>query len=63
MAGVGTSWQLGRRATPGDVADGWLFLAAPLGSYVSGAALLLHGGGERPAYLAAAQGPGYAPDN
>ena len=25
--------------------------------YVSGAALLVHGGGERPAYLAAAQRP------
>jgi NAD(P)-dependent dehydrogenase (short-subunit alcohol dehydrogenase family) len=43
---------LGRLATPGDVADACLFLASPLAGYVSGAALLLHGGGEWPAYLA-----------
>ena len=40
-------------ATPADVADACLFLASPLASYVSGAALLVHGGGERPAFLAA----------
>jgi hypothetical protein len=28
-------------------------LASPLASYVSGASLLLHGGGERPAFLEA----------
>ncbi len=42
---------LGRLATPGDVADACLFLASPLAGYVSGAALLLHGGGEWPAFL------------
>ena len=41
---------LGRLATPGDVADACLFLASPQASYVSGAALLLHGGGEWPAW-------------
>jgi hypothetical protein len=30
------------------------FLASPLAAYVSGAVLLLHGGGERPAYQAVA---------
>ena len=63
VAAVGATVPLGRMATPDDVADACLFLASPLASYGSGAALLLHGGGERPAYLAAAQGPGYAPDN
>jgi len=43
---------LGRLATPDDVADACLFLASPLAGYVSGAALLLHGGGEWPAFLA-----------
>jgi NAD(P)-dependent dehydrogenase (short-subunit alcohol dehydrogenase family) len=42
---------LGRLATPDDVADACLLLASPLAGYVSGAALLLHGGGEWPAYL------------
>jgi NAD(P)-dependent dehydrogenase (short-subunit alcohol dehydrogenase family) len=44
---------LGRLADPGDVADACLFLASPQASYVSGAALLLHGGGERPAWQSA----------
>jgi NAD(P)-dependent dehydrogenase (short-subunit alcohol dehydrogenase family) len=48
---------LGRLATPDDVADACLFLASPLAGYVSGAALTLHGGGEWPAYLAAADNP------
>lgn len=44
---------LGRLASPGDVADACLFLASPQASYVSGAALLLHGGGEWPAWQSA----------
>ena len=47
----------GRMATPDDVADACLFLASPPASYVSGAALPLHGGGERPAFLAAVNSP------
>jgi NAD(P)-dependent dehydrogenase (short-subunit alcohol dehydrogenase family) len=54
MAAVGATVPMGRMAVPGDVADACLFLASPLASYITGAALLLHGGGERPAYLAAA---------
>jgi NAD(P)-dependent dehydrogenase (short-subunit alcohol dehydrogenase family) len=50
---VGSTVPLGRLGTPDDVADACLFLASPLAGYVSGAALLLHGGGEWPAYLAA----------
>jgi hypothetical protein len=37
------------------VGDACLFLASPMASYVSGASLLLHGGGEKPAYLGAAK--------
>ena len=54
---VASTVPLGRLATPDDVADACLFLASPLASYVSGAALTLHGGGEWPAFLAAADNP------
>jgi NAD(P)-dependent dehydrogenase (short-subunit alcohol dehydrogenase family) len=40
---------------PRDVADVCLFLASPLSSYISGAGILMHGGGERPAFLAAVE--------
>jgi hypothetical protein len=39
-----------------------LLVAAPLASYASGAALLLHGGGERPAFLAALESSVYPPN-
>lgn len=42
---------IGRLALPTDVGDACVFLASPLASYVSGAALLVHGGGEWPAFL------------
>ncbi|MET7299342.1 SDR family oxidoreductase [Embleya sp. NPDC005575] len=45
---------LGRMADPSDVADVCLFLASPMSRYVSGAELLMHGGGEMPAFLRAA---------
>ena len=54
VAAVGATVPLGRMADPVDVADACLFLASPLASYISGANLLVHGGGERPAYLTAA---------
>ncbi len=49
-AAVAATVPLGRLAEPGDVADACLFLASARASYVSGAALLLHGGGEWPAW-------------
>jgi len=55
VAAVAATVPLGRLATPEDVADACLFLASPLARYVSGASVLLHGGGERPAFLAAAK--------
>ena len=57
MAEIGRTIPLGRMATPADVAGACLFLASAQAAYVTGASLLLHGGGERPAYLAAAKGP------
>ncbi|WTW95609.1 SDR family oxidoreductase [Streptomycetaceae bacterium NBC_01309] len=54
IAAVGETIPLGRMAEPDDVADACLFLASPMAGYVSGAEILLHGGGEMPAYLRAA---------
>ena len=54
IAAVAATVPLGRMGTPGDVADTCVYLASPLASYVSGASVLLHGGGERPAFLDAA---------
>jgi len=54
LARVGASIPMGRLAEPGDVGDACLFLASPLAAYVSGANLLVHGGGERPPYIEAA---------
>jgi NAD(P)-dependent dehydrogenase (short-subunit alcohol dehydrogenase family) len=56
IASVGATVPLGRMADPADVADVCLFLASPLARYVSGAEVLVHGGGERPAYMDAAKG-------
>jgi NAD(P)-dependent dehydrogenase (short-subunit alcohol dehydrogenase family) len=63
MAAVSATVPLRRMATPDDVAGSCLFLSSPLASYVSGAALMLHGGGEPPAFLAAVPGSVYAPKN
>ena len=53
LAAVAATVPLGRLGEPRDVGDVCLFLASPLARYVSGASVLLHGGGERPAFLAA----------
>jgi NAD(P)-dependent dehydrogenase (short-subunit alcohol dehydrogenase family) len=56
LAAVAATVPLGRMGTPEDVAGACLFLASPLASYVSGAALEVHGGGEEPAFLNALRG-------
>jgi NAD(P)-dependent dehydrogenase (short-subunit alcohol dehydrogenase family) len=56
IAAVGATVPLGRMADPTDVADVCMFLASPLARYVSGAEVLVHGGGEKPAYMDAASG-------
>lgn len=55
VARVAATVPLGRLGEPADVANVCLFLASPLAAYVTGAALLVHGGGERPAFLDAAR--------
>jgi len=54
IARVAATVPLGRLAVPADIAHACLFLASPMASYVSGANLVIHGGGERPAFLDAA---------
>ncbi|MHC4429515.1 MAG: SDR family oxidoreductase [Planctomycetota bacterium] len=54
IARIAATVPLGRLGEPRDVGNVCLFLASPLASYVSGANLLVHGGGEKPAYLEAA---------
>ncbi|MFJ8232001.1 SDR family oxidoreductase [Streptomyces sp. NPDC094448] len=63
VAAVGRTVPLGRLAEPADVGDAAVFLASDRAAYISGASLHVHGGGERPAFLAAAtvnrtSGPG-----
>lgn len=54
IAAVARTVPLGRLAEPDEVGTCAAFLASPLASYVSGATLAVHGGGEVPAFLAAA---------
>ncbi|WP_436491948.1 SDR family oxidoreductase [Actinokineospora sp. HUAS TT18] len=53
IAAVGATVPLGRLAEPDEIGACAVFLASPMASYVSGATLLVHGGGEVPAFLAA----------
>jgi NAD(P)-dependent dehydrogenase (short-subunit alcohol dehydrogenase family) len=57
IAAVAATVPMGRMAEPRDVAEACFFLASPVSRYVTGANLLVHGGGERPAFLAAAKTP------
>ncbi|THG85876.1 SDR family oxidoreductase [Pseudomonas sp. A-1] len=54
VARVAASIPLQRMASPQDIANACLYLASPLASYVSGVDVCVHGGGESPAFLAAA---------
>ena len=54
IAAVGATIPLGRMAVPQDIGNACLFLASPLSSYVSGTNFAVHGGGEKPAFLDAA---------
>ncbi len=56
LAAVAGTVPLGRLADPSEVGRCVALLASPLASYVTGATLTAHGGGEVPAFLAAAKG-------
>jgi NAD(P)-dependent dehydrogenase (short-subunit alcohol dehydrogenase family) len=51
QAAIAATVPLGRLGTPDDIGAACLFLASPLASYISGANLVVHGGGEPPRYL------------
>jgi len=57
---VGATIPAGRMAEPADVAAAVQWVASGAAAYMSGTNLLLHGGGERPAFLGAANVPGQA---
>ncbi len=51
IAAVEATVPLNRLATPEDIGNACLFLASPIAAYVSGSSLMVHGGGEKPAFL------------
>ena len=53
---VGGTLALGRLGNPDEVADVVLFCASPLASFMSGASVPVHGGGEVPSYLTVSTG-------
>jgi NAD(P)-dependent dehydrogenase (short-subunit alcohol dehydrogenase family) len=55
IAAVGATVPMGRLADPSDIGDACLFLSSPLARYITGEQLVVHGGGERPAYIDAAR--------
>ena len=54
VAAVDATIPMGRMAEPRDVGMAAAFLASPMAAYITGAELLVHGGGEKPAFLSAA---------
>ena len=53
---VGRTLALGRLGDPTEIADVVLFCASPMASFMSGASVPVHGGGEVPSYLLATTG-------
>ncbi|MGW1200056.1 SDR family oxidoreductase [Streptomyces sp. NPDC002536] len=54
VAAVARTVPAGRLAEPDEVGEAAVFLASDRAAYITGASLLVHGGGERPAFLDAA---------
>jgi NAD(P)-dependent dehydrogenase (short-subunit alcohol dehydrogenase family) len=52
---VGATVPLGRLAHTSEIGDVAVWLASPMSSYVTGAAIAVHGGGDRPPFIDAAQ--------
>jgi len=51
---VSATVPLQRMAEPGEIGEACVWLASPAAAYASGTNIVLHGGGERPAFLSAA---------
>ncbi|MGC4935531.1 SDR family oxidoreductase [Gordonia sp. DT30] len=54
VAAVGATIPMGRMARPADIGSAVAFLLSPLAAYITGATLTVDGGGEKPAFLDAA---------
>jgi len=54
MARVAATIPAGRLARVREIGEACVWMASPAASYASGSNLVMHGGGERPAFLAAA---------
>ncbi|GAC57913.1 putative oxidoreductase [Gordonia hirsuta DSM 44140 = NBRC 16056] len=54
VAAVGATIPMGRLARPSDIGHAVAFLLSPLAAYITGSTLTVHGGGEKPAFLDAA---------
>ena len=54
IAAVGATVPIQRLAMPTEIGDVCVYLASPMASYVTGANVAVHGGGEAPAFLDAA---------
>lgn len=54
VAAVAATVPAGRLAEPREIGEACVWLASPAAAYASGSNLVLHGGGERPAFLDAA---------
>jgi NAD(P)-dependent dehydrogenase (short-subunit alcohol dehydrogenase family) len=55
IAAVAATIPMGRMGAPEDIGDAVVFLASERARWISGTALVMHGGGERPAFLDAAK--------
>ncbi len=53
IAAVAATVPMQRMGQPSDIADACLYLASPLAAFITGANIEVHGGGERPPFLAA----------
>ncbi len=54
IAAVGKTIPLGRMAEPADIGNACVYLSSEQAAYISGVNLTVHGGGEKPAFLDAA---------
>lgn len=54
IAAVGRTIPMGRLAQPVDIGNAVAFLLSPMAEFITGSTLTVHGGGEKPAFLDAA---------